>query len=68
VGSSDVIRRMWNATYVQTGTDVSASSVFHHAIIRPGHTRSFAYFGTHSGPVSAPANFTLNGQPCEVID
>jgi endonuclease/exonuclease/phosphatase family metal-dependent hydrolase len=65
VGSGDVIRRMWNATYVQTGTDVSASSVFHHAIIRPGHTRSFSYFGTHSGPVSDPANFTLNGQPCE---
>ena len=67
VGDSDTIRAMWNANYVQTGTDVSARNAFYNATIRPGSARSFGYLGTRTGPASVPHDFSLNGQPCEVI-
>jgi endo-1,4-beta-xylanase len=58
----------WNATFNQSGTGMTASNVasyWNGTIGTNGGSVSFGFVGSHSGTVSIPTNFTLNGSSCD---
>ena len=57
----------WNATFAQTGQNMSASNAASHwngTIGANGGTVSFGFQGTHAGDVIVPTDFAINGVPC----
>ena len=66
-GAGEQFSSGWNATYSQTGTSMNASNVASHwngTIGANGGSVSFGFVANHTGTVSSPANFTLNGTSC----
>ncbi len=63
--SGEQITQMWNASYTQTGTSVSAVNASYDAAIgASGGTATFGFLGNDSGQTTAPAAFYLNGSIC----
>jgi hypothetical protein len=63
--SGEVITQMWNASYTQTGTAVSATNASYDATIgASGGNVTFGFLGNDSGSTAAPAAFYLNGNIC----
>ena len=61
------VTQMWNATYTQPSTTVTATNVSYNSTIAPnGGSVSFGFNGTHSGSNPSPTAFTLNGTACTV--
>ncbi|GGM35265.1 hypothetical protein GCM10011608_19860 [Micromonospora sonchi] len=56
----------WSATYQQTGTAVTATSLSYNGTLAPGASTSIGFNGTHSGSNPKPTSFTLNGSTCTV--
>jgi Cellulose binding domain/Fibronectin type III domain len=54
----------WSATWTQSGTDVSATSLAWNETIKPGRSIRIGFAGTHSGGNPSPTAFTLNGKVC----
>ncbi len=56
----------WNATFSQSGTTANASNSASHwnGTIQPNGSVSFGFIIDHSGSMSTPDNFTLNGTAC----
>ena len=57
----------WNATFNPSGSSMSASNVATHwngNIEANGGTVSFGFQGTHSGTVTVPTDFAVNGVAC----
>ncbi len=66
--SGEQVTSGWNATFSQSGTSASASNPASqwNGTIQPGGSASFGFTGSHSGTVSVPASFDLNGTTCSV--
>jgi len=63
--TGEQLTQMWNASYTQTGTAVSAVNASYDASISAnGGTVTFGFLGNDSGQVPAPAAFYLNGTVC----
>jgi hypothetical protein len=63
--SGETITQMWNASYTQSGANVSATSAsYNRSIGASGGTASFGFLGNDSGSAAAPAAFYLNGSIC----
>jgi spore coat protein H len=58
------ITNMWNASYTQSGTDVTASNLSYNSTIAAGGTISFGFNLSYSGMNAKPAGFTVNGVAC----
>lgn len=57
----------WNANFAQSGSAMSVSNVASHwngTIGANGGTVSFGFQGTHSGSVTVPTDFAVNGVSC----
>jgi hypothetical protein len=54
----------WNATFTQTGAEVSARSMGFDTTIPQGASRSLGFMGTWRANHTAPASFRLNGMAC----
>ncbi len=59
------VSQMWNATYTQSGQNVSASNLSWNALIpASGGTVNFGFNLSYSGVNSPPTAFVLNGMTC----
>ncbi len=65
--NGETVNSGWNATFSQSGTTASASNTAGHwnGTIQPGSSVSFGFTGDHSGTVSVPSAFSLNGALCD---
>jgi endo-1,4-beta-xylanase len=60
------ITNMWNASYTQNGTQVTAKNASYNGTIPAGGSVSFGFNISYSGSNPEPAGFTLNGEACQV--
>jgi cellulose binding protein with CBM2 domain/fibronectin type III domain protein len=61
----EAITQMWDASYTQSGTAVSATNASYNATIGAGGgTATFGFLANDSGQTTAPAAFYLNGNVC----
>jgi hypothetical protein len=58
------ISGVWNATFTQTGTEVSARNVAFNTTIPRGASRSLGFQGVWRFNHTAPASFRVNGMAC----
>jgi endo-1,4-beta-xylanase len=63
-GAGQTITQMWNATPVQSGSQVTATSMSYNAAIATNATVSFGFNGAWNGSNPAPTSFSLNGTVC----
>ncbi len=54
----------WSAQVTQTGTGVSATNESYNGAIPTGGSVTFGFQATYSGSNDAPADFAVNGVPC----
>jgi endoglucanase len=64
--NGQTITQLWNATYTQTGANVSATNLSWNANIASGATVNVGFNGTWSSSNAKPATFRLNGNSCSV--
>jgi cellulase/cellobiase CelA1 len=64
--NGQTITQLWNASYTQTGSTVTAASLSWNAAIAAGSSVSFGFTAGWSGTNAEPAAFTLNGAVCTV--
>ncbi|MBX6769134.1 MAG: glycoside hydrolase family 6 protein, partial [Actinomadura rubrobrunea] len=57
----------WNTHVAQTGRHVALRNVAHNASLAKGATVTPGVQGTHSGAVTMPTAFKLNGRTCAVV-
>jgi hypothetical protein len=60
------ITNMWNATFTQNGTAVTATNQSYNSQIPVGGSVSFGFNLSYSGANAKPTSFTLNGSACQV--
>jgi enterochelin esterase-like enzyme len=60
------ITNMWNATYTQSGTAVTAKNVSYNSTIPAKGSVTFGFNISYSGANARPTGFTLNGTPCQI--
>lgn len=58
------IVNMWNASYQQSGSTVTAKNNDYNAMLPAGGSISFGFNLTYSGSNAKPTAFTLNGRAC----
>ncbi len=58
------ITQLWNASYTQTGSQVSATNLSYNGTLAPGSNTAFGFNGTWNGSNTNPSTFTLNGATC----
>ncbi|WFE64706.1 glycoside hydrolase family 9 protein [Micromonospora sp. WMMD714] len=64
--SGQKVGQGWSATFAQTGTAVTATSMSYNGALAPGASTSIGFNGTHTGSNPKPTSFTLNGAACTV--
>jgi hypothetical protein len=60
------INQAWNATYAQSGTQVTATNAGWNGTIAPNGSASFGFTGSWTGTNAKPTAFTLNNATCAV--
>jgi hypothetical protein len=60
------ITNMWNATFTENGTSITATNQSYNSSIPAGGTVSFGFNLSYSGTNAKPTSFTLNGSACQV--
>jgi cellulase/cellobiase CelA1 len=60
----EAISGAWNATFTQTGAEVSVRNVSWDATIPRGASQSFGFMGAWQFNDTAPTSFSVNGMPC----
>jgi cellulase/cellobiase CelA1 len=60
----EAISGAWNATFTQTGAEVSVRNLNWDATIPRGASQSFGFMGAWQSNNTAPASFRVNGMPC----
>ncbi|MCW2930450.1 MAG: cellulose-binding family [Actinomycetia bacterium] len=61
----EAISSAWNATFTQTGADVSARNLSFDATIRQGASQSLGFLGAlRKSKGAVPASFSVNGTVC----
>ena len=58
------IASLWNASYVQTGEQVTATAESYNATITPSGSVTIGFTGTYTSSDAQPASFTVNGSAC----
>jgi cellulase/cellobiase CelA1 len=58
------ISQLWNASYTQSGEQVTATGLSYNATIAPGSSVNFGFTGTYTSNDSSPTAFTVNGAGC----
>jgi endoglucanase len=58
------ITNLWNATYTQSGEQVTVTNPSYNATLAPGASVTIGFTGSYSASNAAPTGFTLNGTPC----
>ncbi|MFV0132967.1 cellulose binding domain-containing protein [Streptomyces sp. HMX87] len=58
------VRHMWDASYEQDGSRVTAGAAAYNGSVPAGGRLSFGLIASRSGENSPPRHFTLNGQDC----
>ncbi len=62
--SGQIVTSGWSATWTQTGTSVSATSLSWNSTVAPGAVVEIGFNANSPGANSAPTTFTLNNNPC----
>jgi Glycosyl hydrolase family 12/Cellulose binding domain len=62
--SSQKLTSGWNATWSQSGQNVTAASLNYNGALAPGASTSIGFQGTFSSSNPNPTSFTLNGATC----
>ncbi|WP_204004495.1 glycoside hydrolase family 9 protein [Micromonospora lutea] len=60
------VGQSWSATFQQSGTAVTATSLSYNGNLAPGGSTSIGFNGTHTGSNPPPTSFTLNGATCTI--
>jgi cellulase/cellobiase CelA1 len=60
----EAVSSAWNASFTQTGADVSASNLSFDATIAPGASQSLGFLGAWTSDGAAPADFRVNRAAC----
>jgi hypothetical protein len=60
----EAISSAWNATFTQTGAEVSAKGMAFDSTIRSGATQALGFLGAQRSDGPAPDAFRLNGMVC----
>jgi hypothetical protein len=63
----EAISSAWNATFTQTGAEVSARNTNYDATIPPGASQSLGFLGAWTSDDAAPAAFRVNRAVCTQI-
>jgi hypothetical protein len=63
---NQTITNIWNATYTQNGTAVTAQNVSYNSVIPANGSVTFGFNLAYSGVNAKPAGFTLNGIACQL--
>ncbi|GIF17943.1 hypothetical protein BJ973_009093 [Actinoplanes tereljensis] len=58
------ISQGWSATWTQSGTQVTATSLSYNGAVPAGGSTSAGFNGTYTGSNPAPSAFTVNGLTC----
>jgi cellulase/cellobiase CelA1 len=58
------ISQGWSATWAQSGTQVTATSLSYNGSVPGGGSTSIGFNGTYTGTNIAPTAFTVNGMTC----
>jgi len=58
------VTQIWNATYVQPGSQVTATNVSYNGSVATNATVSFGFNGTWTGSNPIPTAFSMNGTGC----
>ena len=58
------ISQLWNATYTQSGEQVTATAESYNATIAPSGTMTVGFTGTFTSSDAAPTAFSVNGTRC----
>ena len=58
------ISSLWNATYTQSGEQVTATAEAYNATISPSGTITIGFTGTFTSNDTAPTAFSVNGTAC----
>ncbi|MFE2432559.1 cellulose binding domain-containing protein [Streptomyces sp. NPDC059373] len=64
--NGQTVSQLWNATYTQTGSTVTATSLSWNSAIAAGSSVSFGFTAGWSGTNGKPTAFTLNGSTCAI--
>ena len=62
--AGQAVNNMWNATYRQSGGQVSATNVGYNPAIPPGGSLLIGFTATNGAGNPAPGAFSLNGRSC----
>jgi cellulase/cellobiase CelA1 len=60
----EAVSSAWNASFTQTGAEVSASNLNFDATIAPGASQSLGFLGAWTSDDAAPAAFRVNHAAC----
>jgi endoglucanase len=58
------ITSLWNASYVQSGEQVTATAESYNSTIAPSGSVTVGFTGTYNKNDASPASFTVNGTAC----
>jgi rhamnogalacturonan endolyase len=62
--NGQTITQIWNASYTQSGSQVSAINLPYNGFLAPGGSTTFGFNGAWNGSNAPPTTFTLNGATC----
>ncbi|HYN95433.1 MAG TPA: cellulose-binding domain-containing protein [Pilimelia sp.] len=62
--AGQAVTQMWNATYTQAGSQVTATNVGYNGSLPTNGSATFGFNGTSNATNPAPSAFTLNGVAC----
>lgn len=65
--NGQTITQIWNASDMQSGSNVTAINLSYNGTIAPGGNTNFGFNGSWSGSNTNPLAFTLNGVDCTVV-
>jgi endoglucanase len=58
------ISSLWNATYTQSGENVTATAESYNATIAPSGSVTIGFTGTYTSSDASPTSFSVNGTAC----
>ena len=58
------ITNLWNATYTQSGENITATAPSYATTLAPGASVTVGFTGTYTTSNASPTAFSLNGSAC----
>ncbi|MEU1453690.1 cellulose binding domain-containing protein [Streptomyces avermitilis] len=65
-GDGQKVTRLWDASYAQDGSGVTATNLGWNGKVAAGSSVSFGFTGSWSGSKGRPTAFKLGGRSCTV--